>query len=150
MLVAAFMLCFCVLFFPTLGWYSLFVFGSPYDAKWTISKIIAAALSTKSESFSILSLFMAPIAVLIGTRISAWENSPLVYISAPFLVAVLLAVIAPLTITDRDIKDIGNLLEGSNLDGTAWALQAQGSFIRYAESFASTSAVLLGIQLRAQ
>jgi hypothetical protein len=58
----------------------------------------------------------------------------------------LLAVIAPLTITSTVIENIGTLLEKST--GQAWAANAKVTFGHYAENYASTSAVLLGLHFR--
>jgi hypothetical protein len=55
-------------------------------------------------------------------------------------------VIAPLTITQHILNNIGTMV---NLDSAIWAEKAKDTFERHAESYASTSAVLLGLQMAA-
>jgi hypothetical protein len=145
-LIAAFFICFLVLFSPLLGWYFFFVLGSQLVSPNGLGKTIAAVIGADSDTFNTLSIFMAPIGVLIAARISGAPNSPLVYLSAPFILALILAVVAPLTITPYVVENIAGLL--ANSSGADWAAKARITFGRYAESYASTSAVLLGLQLR--
>lgn len=146
---AAFGACFFVLVLPVVGWYTNFVFqwnGSPYDTAGASDKIIVKVLGTGIDNFNLLSVFMAPIAVLIATRISATPGSVLIYIALPFVFAFLLAVVAPLTLTDAVKNNISTIVGVG--DGTIWVTKAAESFNKYAETFASTTAVLLGLQLR--
>jgi len=144
--VAAFLLCFLVLFSPLLGWYVFFVIGDPFVAPTNLDKAIAGIFGARTDTFNLLSVFMAPIGVLVATNIARTPNSPLIYISVPFIIAFVLAVMAPWTVTPTISNEIPGLLNSGNAE--SWTAAAKVVFGRYAESFASTSAVLLGLQLR--
>jgi hypothetical protein len=148
-LVLAFLLCFLVLLSPLLGWYLFFVIpDNPLSAPTKLAKIIVEMLGAQNRNLNLLNLlftFMAPIGVLIAAMISGSPNSPLILIAVPFLLALVLAVIAPFTITMDIENNIGTIL--NQIEPKIWVENAQAAFSRYAERYASTSAVLLGLEM---
>jgi hypothetical protein len=66
-------------------------------------------------------------------------------IAVLFFLAFIFALIAPLTITENIMTNIPTMLD----TGTAeiWAEKARAAFGRYAESYLSTGAVLLGLKI---
>jgi hypothetical protein len=66
-------------------------------------------------------------------------------IAVPFLLALILAVIAPFTITTHIRGNIGTILNG--IEPKIWEENVLAAFSRYAETYASTSAVLLGLEM---
>jgi len=144
-----FFVSYVVLVLPIVIWYIAFVFTNMSEqpsARGFYANVVRV-LGGEEGGFSVVSMFMAPITVLIAAQISANANSWLTIIAVLFFAGMVAAVLAPLTMGDYVHSNIPAFLPSSG-NADDWIAKADLTFRRYGESFASTAAVLLGLQLK--